>query len=113
MKIQLNLFVFIRQSFKRTLRPKENSLVGFNFEVSDELKLILVNFRKISMIRMKKTMMKMGLTAFEWGPVPLNFELYAINKEENELLSSYKKLQWYPADIEGLAVFWLICIYHQ
>ena len=111
----LNLFRFLYANLLNELcDQKENSLVGFNFEVSDELKSYSCKLPKDFNDQDEEDNDEDGLDEFEWGPVPLNFELYAINNgQENELLSSYKKLQWYPADIEGLAVFWLICIYHQ
>ena len=85
---------------------------GFEFEVSEELKKYSDKFPK----EFTDDDDDEGgeIDELEWGPLPLHFELYAVNgKEDFELLTSYKKLQWYPKDLEGLATFWLVCIFHK
>ena len=107
----LNLFRFLYGNLLIELCDrKADSLAGFDFEVSEELKFYVSKPPK----EFTDEDAENEIDELEWGPLPLNFELYAVNEEKDqELLTSYKKLQWYPKDMEGLAAFWLISIFHK
>ena len=67
--------------------------MGFNFEVSDELKSYSCKLPKDFNDQDEEDNDEDGLDEFEWGPVPLNFELYAINNGQE--MSYYQAIRNY------------------